>query len=328
MRPPTSAISMGDPTDIKSNTGLGFRLLTRTKAFRHPMDEGWFCGRRTEGTQTSASAASSTKQPASFWGLKRQKGCTRYAKPKQLILLGLGAIPEKSQCNSCLPATSAAAHRGEFDYESTPQQGGHGIGCQINRSRRPRVCNDQNFLPVRILEGDLLHARQLAGGFKPPGSSANIAREMRNRPVLTAARNLTRLGMNRNYPAAQKRPNVRPALFIERQVPSRERLTPVPDRLCERLPPVRPVGRIVGGSVVGTTFRPIQLRIGMGLVHFVHHFRRAHVSVKCDRIAVLAQSGFVELAKSPGPTNCSYGRESRSLWKGHSAEASGQDAWL
>src|ERR1700685_30913 len=143
--------------------------------------------------------------------------------------------------------------------------------------------------------------RILSTRFEPFSPAPHSAAEMRERPILTATRNLLRLGMNRDHPAAGKRPYVRPTFLIERQIPSTKRLAPVTNRLSERLPPIRPVSGIVRSRVVRGAFCPIQLRVRMGLMHLVHHFRRAHISMKRDRVAILAQSLIVEFADRPAP---------------------------
>src|ERR1039458_8083838 len=50
-----------------------------------------------------------------------------------------------------------------------------------------------------------------------------------------------------------------------------------------------------------TAFRPIKLRVGMSVVHLVHHLRRSDISVKCDRVAVFAHAPFIEFADRPSP---------------------------
>src|SRR5579862_7546977 len=107
--------------------------------------------------------------------------------------------------------------------------------------------------------------------------------------------------MNGDEAATSEGTNVGPPFFVERKIPSGDRLAPVANRLGERLSPIRPICRIVGSRIVGTAFGPMQLRLGMCFVHLAHHVRRADISMKRDRIAKLAQAVIVEFANGAAP---------------------------
>src|SRR5579864_8116667 len=101
---------------------------------------------------------------------------------------------------------------------------------------------------------DSLHfARRL----KPPCPASNISRKVRKRPVLAATCDLLRLRMDRDHPAARERSNVRPALLVQSKIPPCDALSPVARDLRETVRPPRPVGQVIGLSVVWTALGPI-----------------------------------------------------------------------
>src|ERR1051326_355686 len=111
---------------------------------------------------------------------------------------------------------------------------------------------------------------------------------MRKRPILSTARDLLGLRMNRYHATARKRPDVGLSFFVQCQIPSRNRLAPVANRMGERLPPIGPIGRVIGSGIVRTPFSPVHLSLRMRLVHLAHHLWRAHVSMKRNRVAVFS----------------------------------------
>ena len=69
---------------------------------------------------------------------------------------------------------------------------------------------------------------------------------MREGPVLSTTRDFFGLRMDRDHAAAREGANVGASFFIEREIPSGDRAAQVADGGGVGLPPLRPVGEIVG----------------------------------------------------------------------------------
>src|SRR5215469_12994383 len=107
----------------------------------------------------------------------------------------------------------------------------------MNGLRITRVGDNEYLASFWILQGHVLDILHFADGLKPLRPAPHMARKMLERPVLSAVGNFLRLRMNRDHPPARERTNIGLAFFVERKIPSGDRLRPVTQDLSKRFTP-------------------------------------------------------------------------------------------
>ncbi len=93
----------------------------------------------------------------------------------------------------------------------------------------------------------------------------DVGRDMRKRLILPAVRKRAVGAAPRDQAAAEERPHVRPAHFVEHQIPSREGAVAVRERLWDHRAPLAPIGLIV----------VVQARPALGKMQLQRGIRRA-----------------------------------------------------
>src|SRR5437879_13815900 len=107
-------------------------------------------------------------------------------------------------------------------------------------------------------------------------------------PILPAICNFMGLGVNRHDTATWERPNVWRSLFIQHSIPSNDALRPVPQHFTERVRPFGPICLVVWAGVIRSTFCPVSVLGGEGLMDSRHRVRSAVIAMPCDSVHVLA----------------------------------------
>src|SRR5580692_12171718 len=98
-------------------------------------------------------------------------------------------------------------------------------------------------------------------------------------PVLAAASDFLRPRVDRDKSTARKRADVGTTLLVEREIPTRNRLTPVAESPGKGVPPFGPIGGVVRPRVIWAALRPMHLSIGVSVVDLGSHARAADISV-------------------------------------------------
>src|SRR5580693_629550 len=158
--------------------------------------------------------------------------------------------------------TRIARERGElpefrlFIKAFLQDERGNGICRQVDLERLvgeraldlPAVAaigEDQDMAAVRVLSGYVIDVRKIALGGEDTGTALHESGVVGQGPIEPAARELLRLGVEREDATAGEGTDVWFALFIEHEVPGDDRAGPVVEDAGEGAGPLRPIGCVV-----------------------------------------------------------------------------------
>src|ERR1700761_1868654 len=163
------------------------------------------------------------------------------------------------------------------------------------------IGEDQNTTAVRVLRGYVIDIRKIALGGEDTGTALHESGIVGQRPIEPAARELLRLGVEREDATAGEGTDVGFAMFIEHQVPSDDRAGPVVEDAREGARPLRPIGCVVREGDVRSAFCPVRILEREHIVDPRHGSRGPEISVPGDAVATLREIGILKLVRHTSP---------------------------
>src|ERR1700722_12722902 len=105
-------------------------------------------------------------------------------------------------------------------------------------------------------------------------------------PVLAAARDLLRFGMNGDNASGLPRSHVRFAVFVQRKIPTNNRASPILEHSAKGGRPLAPIHFKVRTADDGAALRPLRVLVGKSVVHSRHRGHAAAVGVPGNAVHV------------------------------------------
>src|SRR5580704_17607847 len=120
-------------------------------------------------------------------------------------------------------------------------------------------------------------------------------------PVLAAARDLLRLGMNGDNASGLPRPHLVCRLLLESKIPTNNRASPILEHSAKGGRPLAPIHFKVRTADDGAALCPLRVLVGKSVVHSSHRVHAAAVGVPGNAVHVAVYARLAYLVQHTAP---------------------------
>src|SRR5262249_28254989 len=107
--------------------------------------------------------------------------------------------------------------------------------------------------------------------------------------------------MDRHQPSAAEWTDIWPPVFIQGQIPSRNRAATVAQNLSKGFAPIGSIASVVGIGIVRSPLGPIHLRLRICTVNAIDPFRLPNIPVPSDGVSVITYARRFQFSHRTAP---------------------------